>query len=89
MEKWKACKIIWQHRSFRWLILGEIWLLLVLCGLLLVRKEQTYTWNRTVWQIDQHGNAYTEGISLPRGIYRVQVEYGCDSTMQHFCGIEK
>ena len=67
----------------------EALLLLALGVTALCRQEKSYTWTQEEWQRDESGNAVTRAITLPRGIYRVQIAYACDSDMTHFSIVEK
>lgn len=67
----------------------EALLILALGITALIRQEKSYTWAAEEWQRDESGNAMTQAITLPRGIYRVQIAYACDSDMTHFSIVEK
>ena len=67
----------------------EALLILVLGVIALCRQEKSYTRMVEAWQRDESGNAVTQTIVLPRGIYRVQIAYACDSDMTHFSIVEK
>ena len=67
----------------------EALLILALGVTALCRQEKSYVWAAEEWQRDESGNAVTRAIVLPRGIYRVQITYACDSDMTHFSIVEK
>ncbi len=67
----------------------EALLILALGVTALCRQEKSYTWAAEEWKRDESGNAVTQTIVLPRGIYRVQIAYACDSDMTHFSIVEK
>lgn len=85
MRKWQW----WKNKSILVLIICEALLLLTLFVTALIRQEKSYTWTTEQWQWDESGNAMTQAITLPRGIYRVQIDYACDSDMTHFSIVEK
>ncbi len=85
MRKWQW----WKNKSILILMVCEALLILALGITALIRQEKSYTWAAEEWQWDENGNAVTQAITLPRGIYRVQIDYACDSDMTHFSIVEK
>ena len=85
MEKWQW----WKNKSIRILFVCQALLVLILSTIALFRQEKSYTWEARDWKREADGNASLKAVILPRGIYRVQIDYICDSDMVHFSIVEK
>ncbi len=85
MRRWKW----WKNKSIQILLVCELLLILIPGIIALAREEKSYVWGAEKWQWDESGNAVIGIGALPRGIYRVQLDYTCDSDMAHFSIVEK
>lgn len=76
-----------DKKKLLYLLVCQLLIMGIGAGISTVRKNQVYTWDASVWNTDENGNAHTDAVTLPRGIYRVHLEYACDSDMAHFISV--
>ena len=90
LENDKGCSIksiYGKHRIFFACILAEALILLACAGIALFRDNQVYTYEAEDFA-QQGGYLDSVPIALPRGVYRVTLQYSCEGTMRHFCSVE-
>lgn len=74
-------------RVFHICIFMELLLLLLCTAIALFRENKVYTLRSTDF-VREDGAINSVPIVLPRGVYRVALEYTCEGTMRHFCTVE-
>lgn len=85
-SKWQSLHL-WSRWSVRLVVGIELLLLFFLLGQIVLRNNQSYEYSG-IFTIDEDGNASTDMLYLPEGIYKVQLRYTCDNNMSHFCNVE-
>ncbi len=80
-------KSLGSKRIFHICIFMELLLLLLCTAIALFRENKVYTFSSADFVRDG-GYLKSVPIELPRGVYRVALEYTCEGTMRHFCTVE-
>ncbi len=76
-----------KRRVFWCAVLAQLVILLLCIGIALFRENQVYSYGAE--DFGQEGEYLNSvPISLPRGIYRVELRYSCEGSMRHFCSVE-
>lgn len=78
---------LWKNRPWICLVVAEIILLLVLLSIGWFRQNEVYHYDADIFYRNDEGNFCSYEITIPRGIYRVVLEYECTRDLQSFCNI--
>lgn len=76
-----------SNRLFWGVVLAELAVLLVCAGIAVFRENQVYSYGPEIF-FQEGAYMNSAPVTLPRGIYRVELRYSCEGFMRHFCGME-
>lgn len=81
---------LWKSKSARAVLLLA-GILSMICVIRIMMPNQKYSYNgSTLFRQGESTENYSvfEGISLPAGVYRVELEYSCNTEMKSVCSIQ-
>jgi len=78
---------MWKDKKFIILLVLEAVLLLGCLVAFALRGSQEYSFEASVFSQREDGTLFSDLLTLPRGIYEVELVYDCQGSMDAFCNV--